>query len=98
MDEYRRTFSKKHGIKWEFMNDALIKRYMSFKRSRTALRKNLNHNYAPKQREVKPQPSSDYQFEMSQISGGNNNQGGDFRAPQSDVKKITVIPRENQFY
>lgn len=72
MDDYRRSFSKKHGIKWEFMNDALIKRYMSFKRSRTALRKNLNQNYAPKERVAKA-PGAGHQFEMSQLSGGLNN-------------------------
>lgn len=89
MDDYRKNFSKKHGIKWEFTNDALIKRYLSFKRSRTALRKNLNQNYQPIQKPA----SLDNQFEMSQISGSMNN--GDPRVPQAEVKKITVIPREN---
>ena len=39
--EYRKIYEKKHGVQWEYQNEALIQRYLTFKRARSKLRQNL---------------------------------------------------------
>ena len=36
--EYRKIYEKKHGVQWEYQNEALIQRYLTFKRARSKLR------------------------------------------------------------
>jgi hypothetical protein len=49
MKEFRKTFEKRYGIKWEFSNDQSIDRYITFKRSRQKLMMNLdNSDFDPK--------------------------------------------------
>jgi len=34
MDEYKRNFEEEHGVKWDFSNQKLLDRYVTFKRTR----------------------------------------------------------------
>lgn len=39
MDEYKTQFEEKNGIKWEYSNDKLIERYLTFKRTRESFQR-----------------------------------------------------------
>jgi hypothetical protein len=42
MKKFQQAFQRTHGVKWGFMDDSLINRYLTFKRSKQALVDNLN--------------------------------------------------------
>lgn len=44
MKEFRKLFERKFGIKWEFSNNKMIDRYVTFKRSRQKLMMNLDNS------------------------------------------------------
>jgi hypothetical protein len=39
MDEYKTQFEEKNGIKWEYSNEKLIERYLTFKRTRESFQR-----------------------------------------------------------
>lgn len=39
MDEYKKDFETRNGIKWEYTNDKLITRYVTFKRARESFQR-----------------------------------------------------------
>lgn len=34
MDEYKKNFEEEHGVKWDYSNQKLLDRYVTFKRTR----------------------------------------------------------------
>lgn len=41
MRKYQQAFQRTHGVKWGFMDESLINRYLTFKNSKIALQENL---------------------------------------------------------
>jgi len=82
MNEYKIRFEREHGIKWEYQNERLVQRYITFKRSRQALSKNLE----------RPIPAAN-ELELSQIS-----ESIEKVKPSKAEKRQTTIPRENKDY
>lgn len=39
MDEYKESFEERNGIKWEYSNDKLLDRYITFKRTRESFQR-----------------------------------------------------------
>lgn len=39
MDEYKRNFEEEHGVKWDFSNQKLLDRYVTFKRTRESFQR-----------------------------------------------------------
>jgi hypothetical protein len=39
MDEYKQQFEEKNGIKWEYSNEKLLDRYLTFKRTRESFQR-----------------------------------------------------------
>lgn len=39
MDEYKRNFEEEHGVKWDYTNQKLLDRYITFKRTRESFQR-----------------------------------------------------------
>lgn len=39
MDEYKQQFEERNGVKWEYSNDKLLDRYLTFKRTRESFKR-----------------------------------------------------------
>jgi hypothetical protein len=39
MDEYKRQFEEEHGVMWDFSNQKLLDRYVTFKRTRESFQR-----------------------------------------------------------
>lgn len=45
MDQYKQNFENEHGVKWDFSNQKLLDRYVTFKRTRESFQR----DYAEKE-------------------------------------------------
>lgn len=39
MDEYKKNFEEEHGVKWDYSNQKLLDRYITFKRTRESFQR-----------------------------------------------------------
>ena len=90
MQNYREEFQNKFGVKWGFMDELVIERYLTFKRSRQALTENLknrgrNHNPSKKMSVDQSQVSQKQGLLQSQSTGPR-------RVEIEEEKKINMKP------
>lgn len=66
MDEYKKQFEEEHGVKWDYTNQKLIDRYITFKRTRESFQR----DYADEVHKDMKSPAKDAeggQIEMRRI-------------------------------
>lgn len=54
MDEYKQSFEEDHGVKWDYTNQKLLDRYITFKRTRESFQREYAEDKEGGEMEMSP--------------------------------------------